>query len=143
MTADELQALGQPVAKRVVWWMATGCQRQVEAEYETPQWVTAHRPASPYRTVYVLARDRYANHCHAQACPRCGPRGQPGSPWTPSHQHAAALRVVGKTILRPVAGRPVAATATTPGLDGGDCRWRYPGALVVTPAIQRDKPWRS
>jgi hypothetical protein len=103
MTAEELWALGHPVAKRVVRWMATGCQRQVEAEYPTPQGVMARRPASPYRTVYVHARDRYADRRHAQACPRCGPRGQPAppdSPWTPGHQHAAALRLVGKTILR-------------------------------------------
>jgi hypothetical protein len=102
MTAEELRALGQPLAKRVVRWMATGCQRQVEAEYPTPQGVMAHRPASPYRALYELARDRYTDRRHAQACPRCGPRGQPappGSPWTPSHQHEAALRLVGKAIL--------------------------------------------
>ena len=126
MTADELWALGQPVAKRVVRWMATGCQRQVEAEYPTPQGVMARRPASPYRTDYVLARDRYGDRRHAQACPRCGPRGQPappGSPWTPGHQHAAALRLVGKTILRdlwlaawePRPGRPRLGLGGYPG----------------------------
>jgi hypothetical protein len=58
MTADELPALGQPDAKHVVRWMATGCVRQVEAEYRTPQGVRARRPASAYRTVSVARRSK-------------------------------------------------------------------------------------
>jgi hypothetical protein len=94
MTAEELWAVGHPVARRVVRWMAEGCQRQVQLEW---------RPASPYRAVYDDARQSYDGHVHTRVCPRCGPRGRPapvGSPWTPGHQHGAALRLVGKTILR-------------------------------------------
>jgi hypothetical protein len=56
-----------------------------------------------YRQLYDDARRRYAAHTHAAPCIRCGPSGRPaavGSPWSKAHQHAAALRLVGKTILR-------------------------------------------
>lgn len=40
---------------------------------------------------------------HVEVCVRCGPSGkpkQPGEPWSLKHQHMAALRKVGKAILR-------------------------------------------
>jgi hypothetical protein len=40
---------------------------------------------------------------HVSECVRCGPSGKPaqiGSPWSLKHQHTAALRKVGKEILR-------------------------------------------
>lgn len=103
MSHEELLALGHPVAKSVVRWMAECCQRQVEARFRTPRGVLAHRPASPYRAVYEDARRRYDGHHHDSVCYPCGPRGRPapaGSPWTANHQHGAALRLVAKTILR-------------------------------------------
>ena len=56
-----------------------------------------------YRAVYEAARSRYTDRTHASTCVRCGPSGKPateGSDWSLSHQHAAALRLVGKEILR-------------------------------------------
>lgn len=59
--------------------------------------------ASPYRAVYDEGRAKYADAVHAVECKRCGPAGkpaQPGSPISAGHQHARALRLVSKTILR-------------------------------------------
>lgn len=56
-----------------------------------------------YRAVYEMARDRYVARTHASSCVRCGPSGHPadeGTPWSAAHQHAAALRLVGKEVLR-------------------------------------------
>lgn len=58
---------------------------------------------SPYRAVYDAGRDRYADHLHTETCVRCGPAGKPapvGSPWPLAHQHAAALRLVKREVLR-------------------------------------------
>lgn len=63
---------------------------------------TAAHPTSPYRTVYDEARERYAERLHETPCLRCGPSGhpaQPGSPWNLGHQHAAAIRYIGKRFL--------------------------------------------
>lgn len=63
----------------------------------------APRRRSPYRDTYEAARATYVDRVHATECVRCGPSGKPaqiGSPWSDGHQHAAALRLVGKEILR-------------------------------------------
>ena len=70
------------------------------------------RKRSPYRDSYEDARLKYADATHDQECMNwsryspngCGTRanpewGAPGSPWRPGHQHAAALRKVGKDFL--------------------------------------------
>lgn len=57
-------------------------------EDSTPSGPSARR-RSPYRDVYDLARITYADRVDAN-----------GKPWTPAHQHNAALRLVGKVILR-------------------------------------------
>jgi hypothetical protein len=88
MTADEAAALGRPLAKSLVFQMAESCVKNVR---------------SPYREVYDKARVEYENRLHAEKCVRCGPSGkpaEPGSEWSKAHQHAAALRKVGKEILR-------------------------------------------
>jgi hypothetical protein len=61
------------------------------------------RPLSPYRAVYDAGRVKYAEAVHPAACRRCGPAGHPaaaGSPLSSGHQHARALRLVMKEILR-------------------------------------------
>jgi hypothetical protein len=58
---------------------------------------------SPYRPVYEEGRARYADAVHDFPCPRCGPAGNPapaGSPLSAGHQHARAMRLVMKEILR-------------------------------------------
>jgi hypothetical protein len=58
---------------------------------------------SPYRAVYDAGRAKYADAIHAHPCARCGPSGKPaeiGSPLSAGHQHARALRLVAKAILR-------------------------------------------
>jgi hypothetical protein len=58
---------------------------------------------SPYRPVYDEGRTRYADAVHDLPCVRCGPGGspaQPGSPLSAGHQHARAMRLVMKEILR-------------------------------------------
>lgn len=57
----------------------------------------------PYRTIYDEGRLKYADTLHAEECKRCGPKGQPAQPGTPlsaSHQHARAVRLIAKQILR-------------------------------------------
>lgn len=88
MSADDLAALGSPNLKMLVHVAAECCMKQ---------------KASPFRLVYEQARLDYTDKTHSVECVRCGPSGrpaQPGSPWSAGHQHAAALRKVGKEILR-------------------------------------------
>lgn len=59
--------------------------------------------ASPFRTVYNDTRQKYAGALHRMPCVRCGPKGNPaptGSPLSPGHQHARALRAVAKEVLK-------------------------------------------
>ncbi|DAZ89916.1 Uncharacterised protein [Mycobacteroides abscessus subsp. abscessus] len=61
------------------------------------------KPTAHYRQVYDRAREKYADATHAVTCNRCGPKGNPavaGSPLSAGHQHARALRVVSKELLR-------------------------------------------
>lgn len=58
---------------------------------------------SPYRVVYDDGRAKCAELTHAVACLRCGPAGKPaqvGSPLSAGHQHARAMRLVMKAVLR-------------------------------------------
>lgn len=58
---------------------------------------------SPYRKVYDDAREKYAEAIHAAPCRRCGPKGTPasvGSPLSKGHQHARAMRMISKELLR-------------------------------------------
>ena len=57
----------------------------------------------PYRSIYDEGRLKYADAIHAVECKRCGPKGkpaQPGSPLSAAHQHARAIRLIAKAILR-------------------------------------------
>ena len=89
MTAEEAFALGSPMVKMLVHLNAEACMKQ---------------PAgSHYREVYVATRAKVLDKVHSTACVRCGPSGKPaaeGSPWSLGHQHAHALRIVGKELLR-------------------------------------------
>jgi len=57
----------------------------------------------PYRAIYDEGRLKYADAVHTQDCKRCGPKGKPalaGSPLSAAHQHARAIRLIAKAILR-------------------------------------------
>lgn len=57
----------------------------------------------PYRAIYDEGRLKYADAVHAEECKRCGPKGkpaQPDSPLSAAHQHARAIRLIAKAILR-------------------------------------------
>jgi len=87
-TVEEAMACGIPLAKSVLYLLAQSC-------------VKVNR--GPYREHYDKAREVYAERLHKSDCPACGPKGKPakvGTPWSPAHQHAAALRKVSKEILR-------------------------------------------
>jgi hypothetical protein len=58
---------------------------------------------SPYRAVYDDGRKKYEDALHPAPCKRCGPSGKPaetGSPLSAGHQHARAMRLVMKEILK-------------------------------------------
>jgi hypothetical protein len=97
MDADEALAAGKPLLKSLVYLLAVACVKQ---------------PAgSRYRDAYDAGRERYAERIHIEACAPC--HAKPEQPWKPGHQHAAALRLVGKEILRDLwlAGREAHSSA--------------------------------
>lgn len=58
---------------------------------------------SPYREVYDKGRAKYLLSTHAWPCAQCGPAGKPaqvGSELSAGHQHARALRLVAKAVLK-------------------------------------------
>jgi hypothetical protein len=58
---------------------------------------------SPYRAVYDARRAATAERVHDRPCPQCNGAGKTeliASPWRAGHQHADALRIVSKTVLR-------------------------------------------
>jgi len=89
MTADDMFALGSPIVKMLVHLNAEACMKQPNG--------------SRYRDVYLDARAKVLDKTHTVECVRCGPSGkpaQPGTAWSLGHQHAHALRIVGKELLR-------------------------------------------
>lgn len=58
---------------------------------------------SPYRVVYDKRRAITGEKVHDRPCPQCNGAGKTDlieSPWRAGHQHADALRIVSKTVLR-------------------------------------------
>lgn len=58
---------------------------------------------SPYRKVYDLRREATEARTHDRPCPQCNGAGKTElllTPWRAGHQHADALRIVSKTVLR-------------------------------------------
>lgn len=89
MTAEDALAMGSPTLKMLVHLQAEWCMWQPDG--------------NKYRDVYTAERAKAETKVHATLCVRCGPSGKPapeGSPWGKAHQHAHALRIVGKEILR-------------------------------------------
>ena len=91
MTQQDLLAMGNPRLKMLVHLLA-------EASIKNPG-----KQDPKYRKIYEHRRDVTATRVHAKECKRCGPSGKPAlinSPWSKAHQHADALRIVGKEMLR-------------------------------------------
>ena len=89
MTADDAMGLGSPGCKMLLWNLSVACMKQ--------------QPGAKFRDVYEARRVTTVERVHAAPCVRCGPSGKPaaeGSPWSKAHQHADALRIVGKELLR-------------------------------------------
>jgi hypothetical protein len=98
MTQKDAMALGSPEAKMLIHLLAESCMKQVKKDPDGVMHST-----SVYRDVYDDARIHYEDRVHAADCVRCGPSGKPalaGSPWSQKHKHMAALRKVGKAIIR-------------------------------------------
>jgi hypothetical protein len=86
-------------------------QRGQQSNWSEPArirvWVIASAmpkfPGGHYEKVYRQAREKYAEATHPVDCIRCGPSGKPalaGTPLSPGHQHARAVRIVAKEILK-------------------------------------------
>lgn len=110
MTAEDGAALGNPRAKMLVHLLAEAsmkCGGTAADDHAVPSSVSRpSRARSPYRDTYEQARERYADR----------------EGWTPGHQHAAALRLVGKEILRDLwlaAGDQEVNEAQRPPVPGG------------------------
>jgi hypothetical protein len=83
-----VQSTWSEAARMRLWLISTSCVKHKH---------------SPYRLVYDRARKKYADAIHLAPCVRCGPSGSPapvGTPLSRGHQHARALRIVSKEILR-------------------------------------------
>lgn len=81
-----------PEAKKRAWLCATSTIK-----------ATNTNNRNFYRELYDARRAKTAERVHERPCVRCGPSGHPalpGSPLSPSHQHADALRIVSKAILK-------------------------------------------
>lgn len=90
MTPEESARTGSPELKSLTRLLAVGAMRQKGS-------------GGLYRLIYDQAREQYMDRIHVEPCASCGRRGrpaQPGSPWRAGHQQGAALRKVGKEILR-------------------------------------------
>lgn len=77
-------------ARKRAWLIAASCIKQKPENSE-------------YRRVYDEARIKYAESTHPSECVRCGPKGKPalvGSPLSLGHQHARAMRLMSKAILK-------------------------------------------
>jgi hypothetical protein len=97
-----------PDAKMRAFLVAESCVKQLRKPCHKPEgqaWAnhTLDCQCSYYRFVYDTGREKYADAVHQVECKRCGPSGKPalpGSPLSAAHQHARALRLVSKEILR-------------------------------------------
>lgn len=78
-----------PDARMRVYLIAASCVKQPKG--------------TKWRDLYDESRAKYADSVHTVECKRCGPAGKPapvGSPISAGHQHARALRIMSKTILK-------------------------------------------
>lgn len=83
-----------------------GVQANWSDEAKKRSWLIATsivKAGGPWREVYDNRREATAERVHQTECVRCGPSGKParpGSPWSKAHQHADALRILSKEVLK-------------------------------------------
>lgn len=103
MTQDELMDQGKPMAKKLLYLLASNAIKEGGRSIEKLLCGEQSLGATwHYRAVYEERRLDTIEKCHATECVRCGPSGkpaQPGSPWSDAHKHADGLRIVAKEIL--------------------------------------------
>jgi hypothetical protein len=80
MTADDATGLGSPTCKSLVHLMAQGCVKANGIDTLLDK---------RYGKLYYVGKERYADRVD-----------DAGKPWTDMHKHNAALRLVGKEILK-------------------------------------------
>lgn len=93
-----LDTQGSPV------WVAARRQRGQRANWSTTAKSRAYLIAEAMlktgnRDRYDIRRQATTERVHTTACIQCGTKGRPaspGTPWSPGHQHADALRLVAK-----------------------------------------------
>lgn len=76
-------------ARKRAWLISASCVKQ--------------KPGTRWRDLYEASRAKYTDVVHLVPCVRCGPAKKPaqvGSPLSPGHQHARALRIMSKTLLK-------------------------------------------
>ncbi len=109
MDQAELFRLGNPQAKMLTYLTAVGCMKMLGGEDKNG----VMRPRSPYRNVYEEAKARYEI---TRPDPEKGEK-ESAERWTKGHRHNAALRIVGKEILRDLWVACKADLALTEGAD--------------------------
>lgn len=92
-------------AKMRAYLIAEACIKQLSAECKQlgENQHTDDCTCGHYRTVYDFGRIKYAQSVHPADCKRCGPSGKPavaGTPLSAGHQHARAMRLVMKELLK-------------------------------------------
>jgi len=111
-TSDSRGHIRNDAQDRLVAGVAARRQKGQRANWSTEAKTRAHLVAEScmkqptgtyYRGVYEDGRKKYAEAVHKTPCVQCGPKGKPaqvGSLISPGHQHARALRLVAKEILK-------------------------------------------
>jgi len=92
-------------ARKRLWLIADQSLRYTGEPHKSGPRQGQPAPRSPYRDVYETGREKYENATHHYACQMCGKPGHPapvGTALEPRHQHARALRLVMREILRDI-----------------------------------------
>jgi hypothetical protein len=87
-------------AKTRVYLIAESCLKQTgtAGAIEDADTISVPRRPSPYRLVYDTGRAKYADAVHTADCPQC--KAKAGELLTLGHQHARAMRLASKAILK-------------------------------------------
>lgn len=106
-TPDQLRPDSHPLAVRGAARRTKGQRANWSTDAKTRAYLIAEscvkQTRSPYRAVYDKRRALTADRVHDRPCPQCNGAGHKDlelTAWRPGHQHADAMRIVSKTVLR-------------------------------------------